>query len=469
VRFHRLLGQFITVTNEPITFPWRHPKIWIPLLLLLVVISAFTAYRLASSSGVNRQLEALRAKGLPTSPAELDKWYSYVPHQENAALAFLDAYALYNSPLKTNNPSELNEYPMELGDPLPEPLAAAIEHLVTNNREAIQQAHKAAQLTRSRYPIDLTKGYETLLPHLAQMRQIAQLLKWEAVWQSSHGNKTEALQAVRSGFAVADSLRNEPLLISELVRIALLNETILALERTVSEQRLTDAELTAFIDLLERTEAQAKHSLLRGMIGERAGSITLFKTDYRTFDMLTSGGAGTGNGNLGEQLLTMSVFHIRGALGVADKDLAFYLDTMGKIEAAVEKEYPEMIRRTETITSEMQQEFAKSRFRYLVSGMTLPSLDKGSLRAAYSAGLLRCARTALAIERFRLQRDKIPTLNELVPDYLKEIPRDPVSGEPLEYERFSTGYRIVGVAATDKKTERGRKGKETEVAFTVLR
>jgi hypothetical protein len=57
----------------------------------------------------------------------------------------------------------------------------------------------------------------------------------------------------------------------------------------------------------------------------------------------------------------------------------------------------------------------------------------------------------------------------LVPYHLKELPRDPVSGEALEYEKIPNGFRIYAVDATDRKTEGGRKKNQSEVAFTVLR
>ena len=73
------------------------------------------------------------------------------------------------------------------------------------------------------------------------------------------------------------------------------------------------------------------------------------------------------------------------------------------------------------------------------------------------------------IERYRAKHGEVPSVEALVPAWLSELPRDPVSGDPLEYEKLSRGYRIVSGAATDRKTEGGTKKNEAEVAFTVLR
>ena len=128
-----------------------------------------------------------------------------------------------------------------------------------------------------------------------------------------------------------------------------------------------------------------------------------------------------------------------------------------------------MIRDTTAIADEIQREFGRHRFRYMISGMMLPALEKSTSREAIAAGQLRCARMALAIERYRAKHGEVPSLEALVPAWLNELPRDPVSGEPLEYQKLSRGYRIVSGAATDRKTEGGTKKNEAEVAFTVLR
>lgn len=449
------------MATEPKISPWRRPSRWIPLLLLLFAIVSFAAYRIASNSGVTRTLATLRGQGLPTSPTELDKWYTFVPAQENAALAFQDAYSLYNTPSKTNDPSEMKAFEMILGEPLPEPLAHAVELVVTDNREAIAQAHKAAKLRKSRYPINLTQGFATLLPHLAQLRSLSHLLKWEAVWQSAKGNKNDSLNAVRTGFAIAASLENEPLLISELVRIAILNQALIALERVLTEQELTEPELISFTNLLDRAQEQGKISMQRAMKGERAAAISAFKMDFKTFESLMAGSSGA-------EPWEILLFELRRSLGVNDQDMAYYLARMADYDTALQQDYPAMLQQTKTITDRFQQDFGKSRIRFMISGMILPSLEKGTERAAISAAQLRCARMALAIERYRLKNGTLPSLDVLVPDFLETIPLDPVSNEPIYYEKLRVGFRLTCEAATELKNK-GKKNSEPEVAFTVLR
>ena len=91
---------------------------------------------------------------------------------------------------------------------------------------------------------------------------------------------------------------------------------------------------------------------------------------------------------------------------------------------------------------------------------------------------LQCAGTALAVERYRLARGRLPgTLQELVPDFLESVAQDPFDGQQLRYRRRDSGYVIysIGQDLTDNQGEEKRTGKarskqkEWDVTFIVER
>jgi hypothetical protein len=66
--------------------------------------------------------------------------------------------------------------------------------------------------------------------------------------------------------------------------------------------------------------------------------------------------------------------------------------------------------------------------------------------------LLRSASSAVAAERFRLERGRWPeSLEELVPAYLRAVPLDPFDGRPLRFRRLADGVVVysVGPDGTD--------------------
>jgi hypothetical protein len=63
------------------------------------------------------------------------------------------------------------------------------------------------------------------------------------------------------------------------------------------------------------------------------------------------------------------------------------------------------------------------------------------------------------VERFRQARGRWPTtLTELVPDYIKQVPRDPFDGAPLRYRPFDQGVVIYSVGV-DKQDNGGHLAK----------
>ena len=91
---------------------------------------------------------------------------------------------------------------------------------------------------------------------------------------------------------------------------------------------------------------------------------------------------------------------------------------------------------------------------------------------------LQCARTALAVERYRLANGRLPdTLQELVPDFLASAPHDPFDGQQLRYRRLASGYVVysIGQDLTDNQGEEMKTGEARELqqewdeTFTVER
>ena len=440
---------------------WLQPKVWVPLVLVLFFGGSFALYYFNSKSAVEAELAAIKKRGFPTSPVELEAWYKKVPAESNAALVLQEAYALHVEP-GADNPQEIGKE-LKVGEPLSEELRTAAENYLKDNAEALEQIHLAAQLKEGRFPVDLSTGFSALLPHLAHMKRLSILMKWQVIYQSAEGKRPEAVQTLEDGFAMAAVLEEEPLYISALVRIAMTALMMPAMERLVTEHQLTETELLRLEAMIDRALAGGRKSMLRGMVGERAMGLSAFDMKARTVFNLGGGGGTPSAADLGMEVL----FDVRRALGMHNRDRMFYMQRMGENEAALTNDYPEMLRTAEEVADRIT-EMKAHRLRYIISGMLLPALSKGAQKEALLAAQLRCAQAALAIERFRLKNGRLPEVKELVPDYLAEWPNDTVDGEPIDYERQTKGYVLTSLGATDLKNK-GKKTNFTEVVFSVLR
>jgi hypothetical protein len=151
----------------------------------------------------------------------------------------------------------LNSY-----DPLSPEIDAAIKICLTANRPTLELLHKSAQLSDSRYPVDLSLGWNTVLPHLGQIKDLVQLLRIDIFEQSHVGNTAGAVRSLDTSFAVADSVRNEPLLISDAVRMKSVEIILNALERLLNERQLTHEQLIALSRKVAEAESEGRPALV---------------------------------------------------------------------------------------------------------------------------------------------------------------------------------------------------------------
>ncbi|HLP77519.1 MAG TPA: hypothetical protein VK327_11445, partial [Candidatus Paceibacterota bacterium] len=171
-----------------------------------------------------------RAAGEPTTLAELNAWYPAVPASQNAAMIYADAFG---------------SLPGNSSDPTP---ALAV------SQKPLALLHRAAEFSKCRYPIDLTFGFQTELPHLAKIKETSELLKLEAIANASKGRADLAVQSIQSGLAVARSLEQEPVLISQWVRSRAIDITISALEQSLWKKAFSDQQLIAVQASLKAAE-----------------------------------------------------------------------------------------------------------------------------------------------------------------------------------------------------------------------
>jgi len=399
-------------------------------------------------------VEALRRQGLPVTLPELNAWYAPVPPAENAAMICSEAFAQASFNNTTSGAAEpaldTAALPARGCKFAPENKKELIA-LLAKNQEELRLLYSVPAGRRSRYPVDLNQGFTTLLPHLAKVKRAMLLLTAEATLHAENGERDKAVGSLVAAGCVADSLRDEPLIISQLVRFACDGILVSRLERVINLTDLGDAQLES----LQRVCQQAEHppGLFRGMVGEQAIGISFF-TNPRAQVALFRGqqaGAGAGQANRVQEMLGLSVLK---TLGIFRRDKEFFMQVMATNIAAAKLPFPDRFERGQ----EADKSLSSRPGRFCIfSRMLLPALSRAFLKDADHTAQLRVARTALALERFRLAHNgMLPArFDELVPAYLPDPVSDPVDGQPLRFKALARGY-VVWSVGSDGKDDGGR-------------
>ncbi len=223
----------------------------------------------------------LRQRGYPTTLAELDGWYPSVPPAENAALIYINAFAhLKNRAGTVTNFLAQSSLPT-IGQGFTRQEKANLACVFEANSNALHLLHSVPPSAGSRYPLNLREGYTLALPHLASTRHAVLLLATEALVQADARNHEAATRSFLAAGQVAESLAEEPLLVSQKVRCMNWNTILPRLERALNLSAFSETELAALQQQIGA--AERPQGALRGWVTEWVAGKSLFE-DRRIMD-----------------------------------------------------------------------------------------------------------------------------------------------------------------------------------------
>jgi len=397
-------------------------KTWHLILVILIGLIVLVAlYALARKGSANRQLEALRAAGYPTSLAELADYSKLPEGTANAAELYLRAFAAFVPPVAGANIPYLGGAPLpDRGKPLAEPVVKAIAQCLASNQQCLSLLHEAGGIPDCDYDWD-GRMYTAGMSQWGDLKHCAQLLVLEALYSAHAGDPNAAVQCIEDGLRLANSLSRESVLIGYLVRVACISVALGGLERSLSLTIFTDAQLAELSEAVTATAGSI--DLTQAMIGERCLMIEMCRNPA----LMTGGASATG-----------TPLRVLGRWGLDD-----VLDYMGKCVDASRLPADQRVARFAAIEKEVKD----LSFLHVMVKIAAPALSRVAALDLRMRAHLDLARTALALERYRLATGKLPEdLNALVPQYLAQVPIDPFDGRPLRYRRTDPGYLLYNVA-----------------------
>lgn len=402
---------------------------------------------------ISGQLVTIKKAGYPVTLDELDKWYTAPADGTNSASVFAVAF----SSLRTSTLGSVKVPPRATA--MTADTKQTIADLVTENQPAIELLHKAAVSGKCRYPIDLKKGVNTELPHLVKLRDSGRLLLLSAASSLEQGEAEASLQSITDTLGVAHSLEDEPMIISQLVRIALKKLSVSGLERILSQRELSAAQLAKTASAFERAECPM--GLHRAFVGERCSGISLFQMSTQNRAAVLSK---TLEGEVRFKEDPQSL----------DGDFLFFLRIVASEVEVAKLPYPKRLQAAKDVRPEIIRS-ARAQ-KYLVSAQLLPAFGSAVERDAENVALSRAARMALAVERFRLANQKLPeNIDAIAPKFLDVIPTDPFDGKPLRFKKLTQGYVVYSIGKDGKdndgkeKDNSNKSETDYDVAFTVER
>jgi hypothetical protein len=302
----------------------------------------------------------------------------------------------------------------------------------------LAELREAAKRPHATFPIHYEETISALVSHLEVLKNIANLSRLHALAALDANQPQAALEDMDLSLRIADAIKGEPLLISQLVRIAMLRITADITWEGIAAGRWNEEHLahlqTGFssIDLLSDYE--------RSIRGERALGNTLIermRAGYEYEGMFKGIARYAPSGLLYQNQCTINRMYQEYFFGVIDlKKRCVDVERIRAMEklAEVRDRHP---------------------YRFLAT-LLVPALEKTSFRFVQGQTVMDQAVMACALERYRLAKGEYPeTLQLLAPQFLREIPHDIISGEPLHYTRSATNKFVLYSIGWDRKDDHG--------------
>ncbi|MCD6176013.1 MAG: hypothetical protein J7K65_09655 [Planctomycetes bacterium] len=444
-------------------------KRWLILIAVIVIpICWIVLSRFYYQTEFNRRVEALAAEDYPVSLDELEAQYKLPQGVENAADIYIQAFEAYQDPNEFEReflPIRGNFRWSDDVPPFPQEVMDAMESSLKANQKMLELLDKAAEIEHCLWPRKFEDMEDFYFPkdYLSGIKKATRLLCERDLYCVQKGDTGQLMNHFETLKALPACLSKQPFSTDYLMSIALKSMIARNLEEILNQVEFSDADLKE----LQRQflEMQDAKDFCNMVVNARCVAINGYRLPlrerYKYF--------------MADSCSNLTRFFYL-FFGIDQKDKLLSLDFYDQLLQAAElppHQLPSMIEK-------IGREFgAYSDFHLYLSDFR--ALGKVSLISLRALGGLRCAETALAIERYRLKYQSLPdSLEQLVPEFMAEVPREPFDGKVLRYIKHDVGYTVytIGSDGVDngglsiqqmrEKTPEGNP-KEYDRPFTVRR
>ncbi len=301
---------------------------------------------------------------------------------------------------------------------------------------------------------------EILLPHLSLLKSLCQLLQVRACAELALDKSDAAFGDVQLMLRLMNATRQEPIIISQLVRFALLHLALQPIAEGIPQW--SDAQLRQLELELEQIDfcADTKRALEAEAVffGRRVIDY-VWQSQRRGSAAVLAGFGDQWQGNLAiVGLLIRMAPHGWFYLEQVNQERMVQDDLLPTIDLKDHEISPGATRRAESRIAQLTgcspvTLFLRHRF---FSGLLLPATAKVTQRTAFAQTGAGLASLACALERCRRAQGAYPnSLDSLVPRFIDRLPHDVINGKPLIYRLDSGGQYLLYSVGWNEKDDGG--------------
>jgi len=328
-------------------------------------------------------------------------------------------------------------------DELESPLTPAVAELLARHASTLDLLRRAAERDTCRFQRDWTRpSFQLLLTETQSLRIAARLLALAARREAADGNTADALQDVARIERIGHHAASEPILISNLVGIAIDTmalETLTQVLPTLRKSDLAVLDAPEIRDLITAPPAFASH-----LYGEEAFGLSIFADLSDDQLGVTNLVDLLGNGQPQSSSLRVPPLSLLYRVFFLPADLAGYRSIMTQYQAAASRTepYPDLTKRIDAIETPI-----RDRSSGMLSSTIVPALGAVFKAQTRSVAHHRAATALVAATKQRLETNAVPeTFDELADQLVPPASRDPFTvDQPLVMKRTDDALVVYSV------------------------
>jgi hypothetical protein len=319
----------------------------------------------------------------------------------------------------------------------------AVTDLLTRHAGTLDLIRRAASRDTCRFQRDWTRpSFDLLLPEMQSLRTAARLLVLVTRRETADGNAADALRDVANIQRIGRHAASEPILISNLVGIAIDTMALETLAQVLPTLRKSDL---AVLDAPEIRDLVATPPAMTGhFYGEEAFGLSMFAdlSDDQLGVINLAALVGTGQPQpFLYRLLPLTLLY---RVFFLPADLAGYRSIMQRYQAAAAREepYPDLTKRIDTMEKEI-----RDRSPGMLTTMIVPALGAVLRSQTRSVAHHRAAGALVAATKQRLDSGAMPeTFEEVAVKLVPPASRDPFTADqPLVMKRTDDAIVVYSI------------------------
>jgi hypothetical protein len=287
------------------------------------------------------------------------------------------------------------------------------------------------------YPIQYQDNFATLLPHVPEMLNLAQMLGARSQAELVVGKPVRAFEDIKMILGLEETMRDQPIMIPLLVRESMIHLACETINHGVLHQQWSDAELAGIEQDLHWIDLQ--QNLATSLCGARA-------CFYATLREMTD-----------STVSKLPPWRRPSDIIIPDQ-MNYYSRTLQATLDLMQQHKTTGWNASLPLGSGFHIKDWRRYLRNMVS-MVMPALDGAFENTAEYQTQVDQTRIACALERYRLAHGAYPTsLDAVVPEYLPKLPNSPITGKPMNYSLKPDGTFLLWSPGWNLKSLGGKPG-----------